>query len=61
MQHQRLEQPIQEPQAPKAVQVEIPFPEPETLQEDSAITKEEIDEVYKDDPKDPDVNKYGHW
>lgn len=58
MYHQKLESGLEKPQAPVAAQVEIPFPEEQEEEKSSALTPEEIEGVYKDDPEDPNVQLY---
>ena len=58
MYHQKLESGLGKPQAPVAVQVEIPFPEEQQETKGSEITPEEIESLYKDDPEDPSVQLY---
>jgi hypothetical protein len=58
MYHQKLESGLEKPQAPVAVQVEIPFPEEHQEVASSELTPEEKESVYKDDPEDPNVWLY---
>ena len=57
MYHQKLESGLEKPQAPVAVQVEIPFPEEQEITS-SELTPQEIENLYKDDPEDPSVQLY---
>lgn len=60
MYQQPLEQPLEKPEVSsgEVKQTEIPFPKEKTPWERLGISKEDYENLYKDDPEDPNLQTY---